>query len=82
MISEIKVWMPDEGYKDDNLGECIFATSDFVTFATDYAPAAYRAQGMWDNGWEIYIQPTPYRAKSSSNPDKCYVTTYKRRTLK
>jgi hypothetical protein len=82
MISEIKVWMPEKGYKDADLGECIFVTDDFVTFATDYPPAALRSQQMWNNGWEVYVQPVLYTWVSANTPNRGYVTTYKRRTLK
>lgn len=82
MSEEIKVWMPKQGYKDDNLGECLFVTDDFVTFVTTYPPAAYRVQSMWDNGWEIYVQPASYVWVKANKPEHSYVTTYKRRTLK
>lgn len=76
MSEEIKVWMPAKGYKCEDFGECVFVTPDFVTFMTDYPPAAIRAHQMWINGWEVYYQPV------RRSEDHLYLTTYKRRTLK
>ena len=82
MSTDILVWMPTVGYKDDNLGECIFVTVDFSSFVTTWPPAAVRVQAMWDNGWEIYIQPTKFKWVNADDPEKAYVTTYKRRNMK
>lgn len=81
-MDDIKVFPFEKGYKHEDFGECVFSTPDFVSFVTTYPPAAYRVQQMWDNGWEVYVQPVKYCYRSAENPDKAYITTYKRRTLK
>jgi hypothetical protein len=82
MTEEIDVHFFKAGWENEDYGRVFFANDDFVTFMTKYPPGALRCSDMWNMGWEIYVQPLPHYSKDYRGGGDCYITTYKRRTLK
>lgn len=77
----MKIYEFKAGWENEDFGKCQLANDDFVTFINKWPPDAVLSSSMWENGWEIYVQPWEFYSKDFNKGEKSYVTTYKRRNL-